>query len=197
LRALGNSPKQIRTILTQAETEPERIQTILGIIAQMERQEQARQEKKLRLSLGIVGVMVLILVGAGFVLQKDYQNKQAAAGPALQSTVAPAIAVKILNLNTPVVKYGAAPPSGSSGSKSGCPRTSQIAADLFGGQPADWYSPQSSNGWVMIRKGQATDITIPGGMTAAYLQLGKGLQLVDVAGPATLSGVYYIAVSCP
>jgi hypothetical protein len=195
LRALGNSPKQIRTTLTQAESEPERIQAILGIIVQVERQEQARQGKKLRLSLGIVGVMVLILVGAGLVLQKDYQNKQA-AGSALQGTAAPALA-KILNLNTPVVKYGAAPPSDSSDSESGCPRTSQKAAALFGGQPANWYSPQNSNGWVMIRQGQATDIYIPGGMTAAYLQLGKSLQLVDVTGPATLSGVYYIAVSCP
>ena len=196
LRSLGNSPKQIRTILTQAESEPERIQAILGIIAQVERQEQARQGKKLRLSLGVVGVMVLILVGAGFVLQKDYQTKLAAAGSALQETAAPNLA-KILNLNTPVVIYGAAPPSSYSGNGNVCPRTSQKAAALFGGQPANWYSPPNSNGWVMIHQGQATDIYIPRGMTAAYLQLGKSLQMVNVVGPATLSGVSYIAVSCP
>ena len=196
LRTLGNSPNQIRTILTQTEKDPQRVQTILGIIAQMERQEQARQRNRLRLSLGIVGVMILLLVGAGFVLQKNYRTTLVAAGSALQDTAVPNVA-KILNLTTPVVQYGAAPPGGSSGSASVCPPTPQKAAALFGGLEADWYSPRNSNGWIMVHQGQPTDIYIPGGMTAAYLQLGKTLQMVNVTGPATMSGVFYIAVSCP
>ena len=202
LRALGNSPKEIQTILTQSEKEPERAQAILRIIAQMEHQEQSRQWKKLRLSLGIVGGLGIILLGAGFVFLKNYQNKPVGAGPAGQNTPAqdtpvPNPVVKALNLNTPVVNYNAGPPSSSTGDASVCPRTSQQAADLFGGQPGDWVSPPSSNGWIMVRKGKSADIFVPKGMKAAYLQLGNSLQLVDLDGPATLSGVYYIAVSCP
>jgi hypothetical protein len=196
LRTLGNSPKQIRIILTQAEKDPERVQAILGIVAQMERQEQTRQGNKLRLSLSLVGLLIIILVGIGFVLQKNYQTTIVAAGSVLQNTAVPDLA-KILNLNTPVVKYGAAPPGSSSGSESVCPPNSKRAAALFGGQEADWYSPQNSNGWIMVHQGQPTEIYIPAGMTAAYLKLGKSLQMVNVNGPATLSGVYYIAVSCP
>ncbi len=198
LQALGNTPKEIQTILTQTEMDPDRIQRIIGITDQMERQERARQAKKLRRSFGILGVVVLILVAAGFILQKMYQSEgPAAAGAQLQATQAPNLVVKILNLSTPVVHYGGYPPGGSTSSAANCPQTSQEAANLFGGFPTDWNSPPDSNGWFMIRKGTPAVVFIPNGMKAAYLQLGNRLQLVEVSGPATLSGVYYIALSCP
>jgi hypothetical protein len=204
LRALGNSSKEIRATLTQAEKDPERVRTILGIIAQMERQEQTRQSNKLVWWLGILIVMVIILVGAGIVFQPKNLSPEAAtsaagtAGPTLPPTQAPNPAVKLLNLNTPVVKVGAVPPGASNAKASGCPRTAQQAADMFGGKPADWYYPPSSNGWVMAKAGgTSASIFVPKGMKAAYLQLSNRLNLIEVNGPATLSDVYYVAVSCP
>ena len=195
---MGNSPKEIRASLTRAEKDPERIQAILAIIARLDRQEQTRQGKKLRRVIGILGLLALLLVGAGFVYQKNLQTKPAQAGLNLQNTQAPNLAVKILNLNTPLVKYGAAPPGISTGDAGTCPHTAGQAASLFGGQPSDWVSPPNSSGWIMIRKGKPADIYVPKGMKAAYLQLGStSMQLVDVDGPATLSNAYYIAVSCP
>jgi hypothetical protein len=203
LRALGNSSREIRTILTQGEKQPDRIQAILKIIAQDEQQERSRQSKKLGLSLGIFVGLAILLLGAGYVFWKSYQNKPASAtGTAAQGTQAPNTAapnavIKALNLNTPVVKYNPTPPGSSTGDASVCPRTSGQAAGLFGGQPSDWSSPSGSNGWIMVRKGKSADIFIPKGMKAAYLQLDNSLQLVDVDGPVTLSGAYYVAVSCP
>ena len=200
LRALGNSPKEIRATLTQPEKDPQRVQAILGIIARMEHQEQARQGKKLLWSLGILGVVVILLVGAGYLLQASFLNQnQSTSGAAgtLQATQPSDLAVKLLKLNTPVVNYGAVPPGGAKASTSVCPRTAQEAADLFGGQPADWYYPPGSHGWVMARTGASANIYVPGGMKAAYLQLSNRLQLVEVQGPATLSDAYYVAISCP
>jgi hypothetical protein len=198
LRALGNSPKEIRTILTRAEKDPKRIRAIFAIIAQMERQEQSRQGRKLFVSLGVVGMIAVVLVAAGIFFQKSVLDQnQPAAGSTPQPTDALNAAVKILKLDTPVVQYGVKPSDGSTGQKVSCPRYPQEAADLFGGVQSDWTSPGGSNGWVMVRKGKPADIYIPKGMKAAYLQLGKGMQLVDVLGPATLKNTYYLAVSCP
>lgn len=206
LRTLGNSSKEIRTTLTQAEKDPERVQAILGMIDQMERYEQARQGNKLAWSLGILMVVVILLVGAGYIWQTNFlnQNQPAAggaggpAGAPAQPTQAPNIAVKILNLNTPVVNYGSVPPGASSVSATACPRTAQQAADSFGGKPTDWYYPPGSNGWVMAHAGGGSvNIFVPKGMKAAYLQLSNRLQLNEVAGPATMTDVYYVAISCP
>ena len=209
LRALGNSPREIRATLTKAETDPERVQAILGIITRMEHQEQTRQSNKLVWALGILMVVVILLVGIGYIFQQNFLNQNqpvaagaAGAGGAAAATPPPAQAVnpavKVLNLNTPVVKYGAVPPGASSTIASKCPRTALDAANLFGGKPADWYYPPSSNGWVMAHAGgAAADIFVPKGMKAAYLQLSNRLNLIEVNGPATLSDSYYVAISCP
>jgi len=205
LRALGNSPKEIRTTLTQAERNPQRVKEILEIVIQMEHREQSRQSKKLAWAFGILIVVVILLVGTGYILQENFlnQNQSVAAGTAgatLQPTQAPNMVVKIMNLNTPVVNYGAVPPGApiSSVSANACPRTAQDAANLFGGKPADWYYPPSSNGWVMAHAGStSTSIFVPKGMKAAYLQLSNRLELMEVIGPATMTDTYYIAISCP
>jgi len=209
LRALGNSPQEIRATLTKAEKDPERRRAILGIITQMEQQEQARQNNKLVWSLGILMVIVILLVGAGIIFKDRFvsQNQPVAtsvagAAPVVNATPPPALmpnqAVKALNLNTPVVKYGAIPTGASSASAKACPRSAQDAANLFGGKPADWYYPPSSNGWVMAHAGgSSADIFVPKGMKAAYLQLSDRLNLIEVIGPATMTNAYYVAISCP
>ena len=199
LRALGNSSKEIRATLTQAENDPERVKAILRIITRMERQEQTRQSKKLFWWLGILAALVIILVAAGYVLQVKTQNQSQAnaAGPTIQSTQPPNPLAQLLKLKTPVVNYNAAPPAAPTASASGCPRNALEAASLFGGQPDDWYYPPSSHGWVMARTTSSTNIFVPKGMKAAYLLLSDKLNQVEVQGPATLSGAYYAAISCP
>jgi hypothetical protein len=194
LRNLGNSPAQIQAILSQTETDPDRIQAAMQVASQMERQDQIRQRKRLRVSMFVIGAIVVICVGAGTVLQKMVFSKQTGAVSPLQETLVPDLA-KILNLSTPVVQYNTMPPGSSS--EKGCPHTAKEASALFGGQEEKWSSPPRSNGWVMINTSEGSTIYTPSGMTAAYLQLGSNVVLVEVLGPATLSNVYYIAISCP
>ena len=115
LRALGNSPKEIRTTLIQGEKDPDRVKAILGVITLMERQEQTRQSNKLFWSLGILVVVLILLVGAGYNLQgrNQTQNQPGAAGPTIQNTQPPNPVVQLMKLNTPVVNYNAAPPAAS------------------------------------------------------------------------------------
>ena len=205
LHALGNTPKEIKAILLSTEREPERIQAILKILAQVEHREHVRQMGKLRLSLGILGVIILVMVAAGFFMVRIFQRQASGSLPPVEAengstqvtTLSPKSAVKLLNLDTPVVRRLPATPAVSGVKFLTCPRNAQNAADMFGGQASDWYSPPNTHGWVLIRKGQGTEITLPAGMTAAYLQLDNGLKVVNVVGPALMSGVYYLAVSCP
>jgi DNA-directed RNA polymerase subunit RPC12/RpoP len=196
LLALGNSLEQAQSTLTDFEKDPQRIQTVIGIITQMEQQEQTRQRKRTLLSLGVLLFMIIILVAAGFILRKDFlnQNQPGAGNPASQ----PNLADKILHVNTPVVNYGAVQPDATVGSVITCPRTAQQAAALFGGQPADWFHASGSNAWIMASAGGiSNNIRVPIGMKAAYLKLSNNLNLIEVNGPATLSNANYIAISCP
>jgi len=204
LRALGDSQKDIRTILTRAEKDPDRAKAILKIIDQMERKEQARQGKKLVWSLTFFVIVVMIVAGVGYYfLRNSSQENQPVAsdgGSALQDTktLSPNMVVKIMKLETPVVNQGVVPTGKTNAVVTLCPHTADDAAALFGGDPVDWYYPPSANGWVMVRKeGTSANIYIPKGMKAAYLQLGNNLQLVEVLGPATLNNAHYVAVSCP
>ncbi len=192
LRDLGNSPTQIRNILAQTGAKPEQIKAALEAAKRVERQESSRQQKKMWRSLAFVGITLLACIGAGITLQHIYAGKSGGVPP-LRATLMPGLA-EALNLNTPMVQYGAAPAGPISNN---CPRTSSQAAALFGGQADAWSSPPNSNGWVMIDPGQANTLYIPQGMKAAYLELGSTIILVEISGPATLSNVYYIAVSCP
>ena len=196
LRDLGNSPAQIRTILAQTEKDPERIRAAMEIARQIEQQEQIRQRKKIQVSMGIIGAIVVICVGAGVFLQRMVFSSPIGIAAPLQATLVPNLA-KILNLSTPVVQRNVAPPGSNTSSTEGCPRNAAAAASMFGGQADKWSSPAKSNGWIMIDMSQGNTIFTPSGMTAAYLQLGSNVILVEVMGPATLNNVYYIAISCP
>ncbi|MEW6093555.1 MAG: hypothetical protein AB1531_06275, partial [Chloroflexota bacterium] len=192
LRDLGNSPMQIRKILALAGAKPGQIQAAMEAAYRIERQESSRQQKKMLRSLTFAGIILLACISAGVILQRIYAGEPGEVSP-LQATLMPGLA-EALNLNTPIVQYGAAP--AGSGSNQ-CPRTASQAADLFGGHADAWSSPPNSNGWVMIDPGQANTLYIPQGMKAAYIELGSTITLVEISGPVTLSNVYYIAISCP
>jgi hypothetical protein len=144
----------------------------------------------------VIGSIIITCIGAGFFLQEMFLSKQTGVASQIQATLVPDLA-KVLNLSTPVVDYNVAPPGYSSSDVSGCPRTATAAAAMFGGQPEKWSSPAKSNGWVLIDTSEGNTIFVPQGMTAAYLQLGSNVMLVEVFGPATLNKIYYVAISCP
>jgi hypothetical protein len=195
LRSLGNTSAQIKAILLKTETDPEKIKAIPQVIGQVERQDQNRQGKKLMRSIGILVVVVVVFIITGFFLQRSYANRQPQQTMApLQATLMPNLA-KVLRLDTPLVQYGVAPPAAANSSS--CPFNGDEAAALFGGQPENWSSPPGTHGWIMIDQIKPATIYIPKGMTAAYLQLGSAISLVQISGPVQLGNIYYVAISCP
>ena len=202
LRQLGNTPKQILTSLTREEKDPERLQTIQRLIAPMETQEQARQGQRQHLSLVVVGVLLVLVVAGGIILtllntgpaSRSSSQANGMAGTPTPGARAPQALVDLLNLSTPVVKYGGAP---SSGSQFVCPHTTAQAAGMFGGVSEDWISPPNTHGWIMISKGGPAKVTLPAGVKAVYLEWSDRLKQVEVDGPASMNGVYYLYISCP
>jgi hypothetical protein len=197
LRTLGNSYKQIRTILTQTISTPAELKAALDISGQMERQEQGRQQKKLLTSMGIAAMLLLIMVGAGFFILKIPNSPSSTALPMqtiAQPTVRPSI-VDILKLATPNIHMLPPLPATDPDSSVKFPRTLDGAASLFGGLAENWKSLKG--GWIMISPVKAVTINVPNGMKAAYLVMSKTVGLAEVKGPARMENVYYVSVSCP
>jgi hypothetical protein len=139
-------------------------------------------------------VILAVLFGAGFIFLKMNSNEPGQVASQVEATLAPNLS-KLLNLNTPVVQYYV-PPAGATEYEE-CPGSAAEAANLFGGLSENWSYPRSSNGWVMMAINQATTIYVPDGMKAAYIQLADSILLIEIPGPASLSNVYYVAISCP
>jgi len=115
---------------------------------------------------------------------------------------------KLIDVPTPlVVQYPTSPvgvnfqskgtPSGTSNSnpsaRSNCPLSSKDAAALYGGTEKSWTRQQDQ--WVFIDKNGAT-ITLPQGMSAGYLVVSSGMEIKSVLGPAQISNIYMIMISC-
>ena len=195
---LGNTPAQIRAILQQGESDPQRLEAGLQAVSILERQENQHQQIKLRNSLVVIGLTVVVLVAAGFIYQRTHLPGTVGSGEVspLIATQVPNLA-KVLHLSTPVVEHNVLSSSSASNTASTCPRDAGEAATVFGGQAANWSSPPGSNGWMMLTTGQADIINVPANMTAAYLELGNAIKMVTVDGPVTLHNISYVAISCP
>lgn len=195
LRATGSNPNQIRRILLQEGIGADELNSAFRNVSILEKQEQNRQKKKLYRSLAITAVVLLAcLISAGILVRLPAEDKPQVIADA-QATLAPGIA-ESLHLNTPVVSYSNNPPPAAY-AITGCPRFADQAALLFGGDAANWTSPPGSNGWFMIDPTGNNRVYVPSDMTAAYMQLGDQIILVEVRGPAYMDNVSYVAISCP
>ena len=116
--------------------------------------------------------------------------------------------VNIINVPTPdIIKLspGAAVPvsestampaqsqSGSTTRRYGCPKNSKDAASLFGGNQNNWSLQQ--NQWVMLDNNGAT-INLPQRMSAGYLVISSGMEIKSVSGPAQMTNIYMVMISC-
>jgi len=97
--------------------------------------------------------------------------------------------ITVLGIPTPSVAQSG-PPSAD------CPFTSELAAALFGGDSANWSFDAENNGWFMTAFAQPITVRVPLNMSAGYLVVGETLEFRNVHGPATITNVNFIAVSC-
>ena len=204
MRALGNPYDQIHLVLEQKIASPTQREKALELSREMERQEQGRQQKKLGRSMLLVLLFFLVAAVVIFVYPGLLNRPASPVSPAssrnagtLQAGTVPADMpglIKLLKLATPVVHRYPTLSASEPASLSMCPMTSEQAASLFGGEPGYWRS--LSDGWIFMNQLKPSTITVPNGMKAAYLVVGKGISLREVQGPAQMENVYYVSISC-
>ena len=194
LHGLGNTPAQILAILEENEPDPQRIEATREAVNRLERTLRELQVRRLRSSLILAGTILILVIGVGIVLSGKFQGASNATGssPKTLVTLDP---VKVLLLDAPLIEPSSIPEGTASGKVSGCPNSPAEAAAMFGGQVDKWSSP-SSSGWVMLTTSQATTIFVPKNMSAGYLQFRNQLSLTQVDGPATLTDIFYVVISC-
>jgi hypothetical protein len=134
------------------------------------------------------------MIGVGIVLSGKLLGISNGTGGSPQPLL-PTDPVKPLLLGARLTEPNPTPEGTVSGKVSGCPNSPAEAAAMFGGQADKWSSP-SSTGWVMITISQTATIFVPKNMSAGYLQFRNQLSLTQVTGPATLTDIFYVVISC-
>jgi hypothetical protein len=204
MRALGNSYDKISLILEQRASSPSQRENALEACREMERQEHGRQQKKLVFSVLAVLLVFLVAGMAVFVYPGILIHPASPVSPSssedaatLQANAAPSdlpALIKVLKLATPVVHRYPTLSASEPAAGNMCPMTAEQAAGMFGGEAEYWRS--LSGGWIMMNQLNPSTITVPNGMKAAYLVVGKGISLAEVQGPAKMENVYYVSISC-
>ncbi len=219
LLSLRHTPAQIQVILERSpEWTPAQIHAGLAARQALDAQARARQGRALRLSLSVgLGLTLLLAVVVALAWPRAAPDPTSAAGPQPTSALAGAPTVVVSNLPvalqtllppgvqlinpTPVIRRGASagPTTGAPGvsanAPTACPVTAAAAADLFGGEVKAWRYDDTTRGWMMFTPELVT-VRVPAGMVAGYMEIGQSLNMTQVAGPAEISGVNMLVISC-
>lgn len=209
LYALGNSVSQIKTILENSKATPDQVEAALAEVTRLDRKKRERNQSSMWL-MGSVGTVFFILiagVAAVLVVRPELQPPTATPRPTspvsgqslpglpslpnLPFTVPTDAVATVMAQPTTGVQRGVGPQA------SNCPATPIGAAQLFGGKP-DYWSENNDFGkaWVMIATGDPLTISVPANMSAGYIRMGEGLEMISVVGPATLTNVNFVTISC-
>lgn len=223
LLRLGNSPNQIRLILSRLNVTTEQVDAALAAIESKTRQQQKADSTYIWI-LGGTAVMFFAVIIVGVYAVGSQPVVTATPVPTssitnrsvptvttsvqvLAQTLAPNIPLQLLPslipsdvpanfmLATPVVV--AQPTRGSGSVGTGCPSSETEAAKVFGGEADSWAYDRQTNGWTLTSVANTVTITVPEGFTAGYLVLVNGPEMRSVDGPATLEGINFVALSCP
>ncbi|MBI3241563.1 MAG: hypothetical protein HYZ49_04635 [Chloroflexi bacterium] len=213
LYALGNSVRQIKTILEESKATPDQIEAALAEVRQLDRRKRESNQRSLWL-MGSAGAMFFLLlagVAAVVVLRPELRPSPATLRPGAPANGQPPAATAapgFPNLNLPSViptdalATVAAQPTtgvqqGVGPEASKCPVTPVSAARLFGGEP-DYWSENNDFGraWVMLAASAPLTIRVPANMSAGYMRINEGLEMISVVGPATLTNVNFVTISC-
>ncbi len=209
LYALGNSIIQIKTILEDSKATPEQVEAALAEVTRLDRKKRENNQRSMWL-MGSVGAAFFLLiagVAAVLVVRPELQPPTATPRPTspvsgqplpglpglpnLPFTVPTDAVATVMAQPTTGVQRGVGPQA------SKCPATPIGAAQLFGGKP-DYWSENNDFGkaWVMIATSDPLTISVPANMSAGYIRMGEGLEMISVVGPATLTNVNFVTISC-
>lgn len=222
LYELGNSPSKTKQILTDLHQYSDKQINIA--IQDIENKEKKKNKSRLIMLYVIAGILISIcVISAGImmflsssVLSKTGQISQfydqaatkvvgmgteyPAIPPGGVQTVAP-LNVYLLNVPTPMIEIYETQPGqpNSSGQvnnpvgRTACPTNDEEAALLFGGTKENWKMQQGH--WLLTANNGAT-VFIPEGMSGGYLIVGSALEMKSILGPARVSNIYMIIITC-
>lgn len=206
LYALGNSLSQIKTILEGSKATPEQVEAALAEVTRLDRKKRERNQSSIWL-IGSVGTAFFILVAgvaAVLVVRPELQPPTATPRPTSPVSGQPLPGLPNLPFTVPTDAVATVMAQPTTGVQRGvgpqasqCPATPIGAAQLFGGAP-DYWSENNDYGkaWVMIATGDPLTISVPANMSAGYIRMGQGLEMISVVGPATLTNVNFVTISC-
>jgi hypothetical protein len=187
LLSLGNPREEVQHILESTRgVSAEQVAAAMACLPEPEK----RRGSWFYVGLGTISLLVIaiaVVVGLGLAHQRaqstaETDNLPPAARALLNSGMA------IMNIEPVKVTR-----LSRSGARLACPTQPANAARMFGGDSGAWSPLQAS--WTMITS-HPQAIYLPEGMRAEYLLLVDPPSMVAIQGPARLSNVVYISITC-
>jgi hypothetical protein len=202
---LGNKPKMIQLILLQSGQTQELADVILARLKKIAEQDDQRQNTKFWTLAGISFLVIFLMGGSWLYMSGNLPvllgqvtvtpvptpaaNQPSAIGRLL-NLIPKDAKPSLMNLPDTKVEENKGP------TKSECPVTPTLAAELFGGDPSAWKRDDSQlPSWQMISTGDSVKVSVPDGMTAGYVD-NKSFKLLSVHGPATIYNVNFLIITC-
>ena len=206
LYQLGNRPAAIRDIVSRShKLSDEQLERLVAPYEARETQRRSRASRSLIIGLVAVVLVLACVIGGSFVLRSllavpgqitDAVEGTAPANTLPRESLPPQLQTLVpsgTDLLLPPTPAVQTLPTGEAPAASGCPRTSEDAAALFGGPAQRWTS--NNNGWVIIGT-DPISVYVPEKMTAGYVVVGASMEMRSIAGPARLENVYMVAINC-
>ena len=204
---LGNSKTKIKSVLmSYSRLSEEECDEILAFITHKTTGEKIRSFKVSRWALGIIIVPFLCLLAYGAVIFFQYKTASSVNADADPKTIAVfeyeklpeflrnLIPQEVQDVQTPIPLVTKLEPAG--GEVSVCPASTEEAAVLFGGDPADWEFRRGQNIWTM-QSNYARVVMVPESYLVIIPLINKGLSIQLVPGPAKINNAYILLMRCP
>jgi hypothetical protein len=201
---MGNKPKMIQLMLIQSGMTQEQADAIFAKLKKVAEEDTQRQNQKFWTVAGISLLVIFIMAGSWLYMSGNLPillgittvtpaptpAKQPSAVGLLLNLIPQGVQPDLMNLPDTRVEENHGP------GKAACPATPVTAAELFGGDPTLWTRDANQYpSWQMINPGDSVTVSVPEGMTAAYVD-NESFQFLSVHGPATIHNVNFLVITC-
>lgn len=193
LQRLGSNFEKIEMLLFQAGAAQRQVN---GALKRLQ-QTKAKENQRRGCIMWVMGIAALVIFGlfAGFLWltstsgsPDDEINDTEAVDSSFPLFDPAEVMTELAGIPTPhVVKSGPGITQ--------CPGNPSQAAELFSGEPRFWSEEHGFRAWAMVNTGTPSTIRIPQNMVAGYMKM-DSLEMITVQGPATISNLNFIVITC-
>jgi hypothetical protein len=209
LQRLGNSDNEVRSILERSSgLTPEQVADVLK---GLEKPEEKKRGSRLLMIFSVVAIIIFTLIAWIFLTSRPVETPEGQPPAAQPTAASEALTGQIIEpeslpaplqtiipdgvriFNDPITVQAA---SNEAIPPTTCPQSKTAAAALFGGPAEDWTMEDQKLGWILVSQQQSLEIKVPANMSAGYLVFERGPEMRSVVGPAIVSNIYMITISC-